>query len=208
MKLYFSSGACSLAAHIVLEETGAQYEAEQVDLKNKTCATGDYTKINFRGKVPAFRMNNGEVLTEGAAIMQYVADLRPETNVLPKMGTTERYRVIEATNFVATEIHTRYNRLFKAQTYFQDEKMCETYKTALRAELAKSFDYIEAQFAKNEFFAGKTFSIADAYLFTCWNWNQYVGIDGSQWKNINAWSTRVYARPAVQRAMQAEGLLK
>lgn len=208
MKLYFSTGACSLASHIVLEETGAKYETELVDMKNKTCAIGDYTKINAKGKVPAFQMNNGEVLTEGPVIMQYIADLKPETNVLPKMGTTERYRVLEATNFVATELHSRYGGLFHAQDMFTDEKMREAYKAVIRTELTKNFEFIEAQFAKNEFFAGKTFSIADAYLFTCWNWNQHLGIDSSKWKNINAWSTRVYARPAVQRAMQAEGLLK
>lgn len=208
MKLYFSPGACSLASRIVLEETGTTFESEKVDTKNKTCATGDYLQINAKGSVPAFRMNNGEVLTEGAAIMQYVADLRPEANVLPKVGTTERYRVIEATNFVATEIHALYGNLFKAERIVADATARETYKEVLRTELTKKLDYIETQFAKNEFFAGKTFSIADAYMFTCWNWNQHVGVDGAKYKNINAWSTRVYARPAVQRAMQAEGLLK
>lgn len=208
MKLYFSPGACSLASRIVLEETGTHFESERVDVKAKTTAAGDFTKINPKGQVPAFRMNNGEILTEGAAIMQYVADLRPETNLLPKMGTTERYRVIEATNYVASEIHALYGFLFKAERMVTDEKARETYKETLRTELSKRFDFIETQFAKNEFFAGKTFSIADAYLFTCWNWNQHVGVDSSKWRNINAWSTRVYARPAVQRAMQAEGLLK
>jgi len=208
MKLYYSAGACSLASHIVLEETGTQYETEVVDTKAKTCASGDYFQITSKGQVPAFRMNNGEVLTEGAVIMQYVADLKPEANLVPRMGTTERYRVLEATNYVASEIHGTYGKLWKAESYFADEKAREEFKAVVRTELAKKFDYIETQFAKNEFFAGKTFSIADAYLFTCWNWNQFVGMETSKWKNINAWASRVYARPAVQRAMKAEGLLK
>lgn len=208
MKLYFSPGACSLASHIVLCETGTHFEIEKVDTKAKTCASGDYLKITPKGMIPALRMNNGEILTEGAAILQYVADLHAESNMLPKMGTTERYRTIEAVNYVATELHTIYGALFKADTFIADEAVRSTFKAAMKAELTKKLNYIETQLAKNEFFAGKTFSIADAYLFTCWNWNQHLGVDSTQWKAISAWSSRIYARPAVQKAMQAEGILK
>lgn len=208
MKLYFSPGACSLASRIVLEEIGTAFESEQVDMKTRTCPSGDFRQISPRGQVPLLKMDNGEFLTEGAVIMQFIADQKPEASLLPKFGTTERYRTIEATNFVATEIHRTYANLFYAETLVPDVAARESFKGNVRAMLAKKFDYIESQLNGREFFCGKTFTIADAYLFTCWNWNQHVGMDGSAWKNINAWSTRVYARPAVQRALKAEGLLK
>jgi glutathione S-transferase len=208
MKLYFSPGACSLASRIVLEEVGTAFEAEQVDMKARTCTSGDFRQISPRGQVPVLKMDNGEILTEGAVIMQYIADQKPEANLVPKFGTTERYRTIEAVNFVATEIHRTYSNLFHAERLVTDAAARETFKGNVRAELVRKFDFIEGQLNGRDFFCGKTFTIADAYLFTCWSWNQHVGIDGSAWKNINAWSTRVYARPAVQRALKAEGLLK
>lgn len=207
MKLFYATGACSLASHIVMEEVGGHFDYEVVDTKMKTCASGDYKKINEKGAVPAFQMNNGEILTEGAVIMQYIADTAKEQTVLPKVGTTERYRALEMTNYVASEIHAFYGQIFHAERYATGSAL-ETLKEGLRTELSRRFDYLDAKLAKNEFIAGKTFTIADAYLFTCWNWNQHVGMESAQWKNINAWSTRVYARPAVQRAMKAEGLLK
>lgn len=208
MRLYFSPGACSLASRIVLEEVGTAYEAEQVDIRAKTCAAGDYTTVNPRGQVPALRMENGEILTEGAVIMQYIADLRGDGKILPKFGTAERTRVLEAVNFIATDIHKTYGALFAAERLVTDVAARESYKGNVRAQLVRSFDHFERQLAGREFVAGKEFTIADAYLFTCWNWNQHVGIDASAWKNLNTWATRVYARPAVQKAMKAEGLLK
>lgn len=207
MKLYFSSGACSLASHICLEETGMAYEAEMVDMKAKTCQAGDFTKINSKGLVPALKMDSGEILTEGAIIMQYIADQKPESNLFGKFGTTERYRTMEAVNYIATEIHKTYNSIFVADRLFA-EGIRDQVKTTMRDVLTKKFDWLDAQLNGKEWLVGKSFSAADAYLFTCWNWNQWVGVDGSKWKNLSAHATRTYARPAVQRAMKAEGLLK
>ncbi len=207
MKLYFSPGACSLAPHIVLEETGTPYEAEKVDLKAKTTATGtDFRQVNPRGQVPTLRMANGEILTEGPVIMQYIADQKGDGQLVPRAGTTERYRVMEWMNFTTSEIHKTYGVIFGADRDYAP--VADGVKTAARELLSKKLDWVDAQLAGKEWLTGKTFTAADAYLFTCWNWNQYVGVDGSRWKNINAWASRVYARPAVQRAMKAEGLLK
>ena len=205
MKLYFSPGACSLASHIALNEIGTAFEAEKVSTKDKVAMNA----IHVKGQVPALRMENGEVLTEGCAILQYIADQKPETNLVPKFGTVERYRAQEWLNFIATEIHKGYSPLFGADMMFTDVAVRESFKTMMKEKLAAKFDYIETQLAGRDYLMGKNFTVCDAYLFTCFSWSGMVGFETTgKWPNIAAWNSRVYARPAVQKAMQTEGLLK
>lgn len=205
MKLYFSPGACSLASHIALNEIGTAFETEKVSTKDKVAIKA----IHVKGQVPALRMENGEVLTEGCAILQYIADQKPETNLVPKFGTVERYRAQEWLNFIATEIHKGYAPLFGAESLVADATAREAFKTVVRENLAKKFDYIETQLAGRDYLMGKNFTVCDAYLFTCFSWSGMVGFETTgKWPNIAAWNSRVYARPAVQKTMQTEGLLK
>lgn len=205
MKLYFSPGACSMASHIVLEEIGTAFETEKVSTKDKAAMKA----IHGKGYVPMLKMDNGEILTEGAAILQYIADQKPETNLMPKFGTTERYRAAEWLNYISTEIHKNYGMLFAAEGLVTDATAREAFKKEVATRLATRLDWVEAQLAGRDYLMGKTFTAADAYLFTCFSWNSYVGFEtAGKWPNIAAWNSRVYARPAVQRAMKTEGLLK
>ncbi len=204
MKLYYSPGACSLASHITLAETGTAYETEQVSTKDKA----KLTSIHAKGYIPLLKMDNGEILSEGCAILQYIADQKPESGLMPKAGTLERYRALEWLNFIATEVHKGFGPLWAVESLVPDVAAREGFKTAVKARLATRFDWIDQQLAGREYLMGKNFTVCDAYLFTCFSWSKYVDFDTTAWKNITAWSSRVYARPAVQRAMQAEGLLK
>jgi glutathione S-transferase len=206
MKLYFSPGACSLASHIALNEVGTAFETEKVSTKDKAAMKA----IHAKGYVPMLKMDNGEILTEGVAILQYVADQKPELNLMPKFGTTERYRAQEWLNFIATEIHKGcFAPLFGAEGLVVDTTARTAFTTVVKENLTKKFDYIESQLTGREFLMGKNFTVCDAYLFTCFSWSNYVGFEtAGKWPNISAWNSRVYARPAVQKAMQTEGLLK
>lgn len=209
MKLYFSPGSCALASHIALAETGVPYQVEQVNLKDKTCTSGNYLTINAKGSVPCLRMENNEILTEGAVILQYIADLKPETNLMPKFGTTERYRAQEWLNYIATELHQGYSPFFYAEGIFgNNAEAMNTYKTAMTANLTKKFNYISEKLGKNDFAFGKNFSVVDAYLFTCLSWSKYINFDMNKWPNITAYVDRVYKRPSVQKAMSEQGILK
>jgi glutathione S-transferase len=200
MKLYFSPGACSLSPHIVLRETGAKFEIEQVDNKAKKTKSGaDYWQINPKGQVPALVLDNGEVLTEGPVIVQYIADKNPGAGLLPACGTTERYRVQEWLNFITSEIHKSFGPLFKPNTP-------EEFKTITKETLAKHFGYVDKHLAKHQYLAGDKFTVADAYLFVVSRWLSRVGIDIGQWANVKAYFDRIAARPKVQEALQAEGL--
>lgn len=205
MKLYFSPGACSLASHIALNEIGTAFETEKVSTKDKAAMK----TIHAKGQVPALKMDNGEVLTEGAAILQYIADQKVESNLMPKFGTVERYRAQEWLNYISTEVHKGYSPLFSAETLVADATAREAFKTVVKENLAKKFDYIETQLAGRDYLMGKNFTVCDAYLFTCFSWSGMVGFETTgKWPNIAAWNSRVYARPAVQTAMKTEGLLK
>jgi glutathione S-transferase len=202
MKLYFSPGACSLSPHIVLLEAGMQFDTEKVSLADKKTASGDdYTRVNPKGYVPALQLDSGEVLTEGPAIVQYLADLAPEKKLAPAPGTMERYRLIEWLNFISTEIHKSFSPLFKPNTP-------EETKQAVRDLLAKRFNYVEQQLQGRDYVAGNQFSVADAYLFTVLGWTKPLNIDLAPWPAIRAYKERIGARPAVQAAMVAEGLIK
>lgn len=202
MKLYLKPGACSLSPHIALEESGLPYETESVDLKNKVTASGaDFWKSNPKGYVPALLLDSGELLTEGAAIVQYIADQAPTKNLAPANGTLARYRLQSLLNFIGTELHKGYSPLFNPATP-------DAYKTIARDKLVSRYKWVDDQLAGKDFVAGEHFSVADAYLFTVTSWAKHVGVDLSAYANVTAYMARIGARPAVQEALKAEGLLQ
>jgi len=202
MKLYYAPGACSLSPHIVSRELGLPIELKKVNTKDKTVeGGGDYWKVNGRGYVPALELDNGQVLTEGPAIVQYLADQKPEAALAPKAGSFERYRLQEWLNFLTSDIHKQFSPLFKPNT--PDE-----YKKIAKENLATRFDWLEKQLAGTDYLMGKSFSVADAYLFVLLGWTKPTQIDLSRWPNLAAFHARVGARPKVQEALQVEGLLK
>ena len=202
MKLYFSPGACSLAPHIVLRETGLPFELERVDTKTKVMASGDdFWQVNPKGMVPTLKLDDGELLTEGPAISQFIADQKPEAGLLPAVGSLARYRVLEWLNFVGTEIHKQFTPMFKPNTP-------DDYKAIARENVLKAFKLVDAHLAGKQYLTGDTFTVADAYLFTVSNWARLHHIDIAQWPNFAAYQERVRSRPAVQEALKAEGLIK
>jgi len=202
MKLYYAPGACSLASHIALHETGLAFEIEKMDFATKKTASGeDFNQINPKGYVPAMKLNDGSVLTEGGAILQYIADQQPDSGLAPKAGTMERYRLQEWLTFIGTELHKTFSPLFNKAT-------TEETKASARNLLAKRLGYVETQLANKPYLMGDKFSVADAYLFTVVNWSNFVGFDLGPFPRINEFMARVAARPKVQAAMKAEGLLK
>jgi glutathione S-transferase len=202
MKLYYSPGACSLSPHIVSRELGLALELKKVNNKDKTIeGGGDYWKVNPRGYVPALELDNGQVLTEGPAIVQYLADQKPESGLAPKNGTFERYRLQELLSFLTSEVHKQFSPLFKPNTP-------EDYKAIAKQNLATRFDWLDKHLAGKDYLTGKQFTVADAYLFVLLNWTKFQSIDLAKWSNLAAFHARVGARPKVQEALQAEGLLK
>ena len=202
MKLYYSPGACSLSPHIVSRELGIPVELKKTSTKDKTIeGGGDYWKVNGKGYVPALELDNGQVLTEGPAIVQYLADQKPESGLAPKAGSLERYRLQEWLNFITSEIHKQFSPLFRPTT--PDE-----YKKIAKENLANRFAWLDKQLAGKDYLMGKQFTVADAYLFTVLGWTKPTQIDLSQWPNLAAYHARVAARPKVQEAMKAEGLIK
>ena len=200
MKLYFSPGACSLSPHIVAHEAGIPLTLVKVDTATKKLADGgDYWAINPKGYVPALELDNGELLTEGPAIVQYLADRTPQAKLVPAAGTLERYRVQEMLGYINSEIHKTYSPLFRPTTSPELRKDREEY-------LRKRYQLIEQQLAKGPYLFGEQFTVADAYLFTVTNWANFLKIDMSAFPNLLAFQGRVAARQAVQAAMVAEGL--
>jgi glutathione S-transferase len=201
MKLYYSPGACSLAPHIVAEETGTKLELVKVDGTAKKTQDGqDFYKINPKGYVPALGLDNGEVLTEGPVISQYLADQKPDSGLVPKAGTMERYRLQEMMGYINSELHKTYSPLFGKDV---DPKLREDRV----AYLKKRYAVIEAKLTGDYLFGGK-FTAADAYLFVVTNWANFVKVDLSEFPRLQAFQKRVAARPAVQAALKAEGLVK
>ncbi len=202
MKLYYSSGACSLSPHIVAREAGIELSLRKVDLKTKTMASeGDFLGVNPKGYVPTLELDNGEVLTEGPVIVQYLADLVPEKGLAPPAGTFERYRLQEWLGFINSELHKSYSPLFRPET------PAET-RADRQAYLNKRYGVVEQRLAGRPYLMGGAFTVADAYLFTVTNWAAHVKLDLSSFPNVRAFQERVAARPAVQAAMKAEGLIK
>ncbi|MBL0086839.1 MAG: glutathione transferase GstA [Ideonella sp.] len=202
MKLYYSPGACSLSPHIVLHESGLKFEAVLASTKTHKLADGtDYYTINPKGYVPLLELDDGQRLSEGPAIVQYIADQAPASGLAPAAGTMARYRLIEWLNFISTELHKGFSPLF-------NPAMVEDAKPIFRARLVDRFKYVNEQLEGKAYLTGDTFTVADAYLFTVTNWCQYVGVDISGFAHLGAFMGRVAARPAVQAALKAEGLLK
>lgn len=199
MKLYYSPIACSMSPHIVLQESGLPFSLVKVDLSTKKTDSGaDYNTICPKSQVPALEMQNGEILTEGPAIVQYIADLVPEKKLAPAAGTTERYRLQELLNTICSEIHKNFGQLFPATTPAE-------YKPVLIQNIVKRYAFIETQM-KGDFLLGADFTVADAYLFTTMNWAKFANIDLTQWPKLSAFQQRVAARPSVAAVMKAEGL--
>ena len=202
MKLYYFAGACSLSPHIALLEAGLPFTLVKVDRKTKKTEGGaDYLAINSKGAVPALQFDDGRVLTEGPAIVQYIADQKPESGLAPRFGTFERYQLMEMLNFITSEIHKSFTPLF-------DPAGSAEMKAAAAAHLAKSFDWLSGYLGKKTFLLGNTFTVADGYLFTVLNWTGYVKVDLSKWPVLAEYKSRIAQRPKVQEAMKAEGLNK
>ncbi len=201
MKLFLKPGACSLSPHIVLEELGLPYETEAVDLVRKTTASGqDFLAINPKGYVPALLLDSGELLTEGPAIVQYLADLAPEKQLAPANGSIARYQLQSWLTFIGTEVHKSFSPFF-------NPKAPQEWKDIARANLERRLAYIAQQLEGRDYLLGSEFSVADAYLFTVLNWSKFIKLDLGSWPLLAAYQARVAARPAVQAALKAEGLV-
>lgn len=201
MKLYYSPGACSLSPHIVLSESGLAFALEKVDLGAKKTENGaDFLMVNPKGYVPVLRLDDGQLLTEGPAILQYVADLVPERKLAPPAGSMERYRLQEWLNFISTELHKGFSPLF-------NPKAPEDWKSAAKQLLGKRLEIVSRTLQNHSHLLGDGFTVADAYLFTVLRWAKRVNLDLAPWPLLEAYQQRIAARSAVRTALEQEGLL-
>ncbi|HAU4331524.1 glutathione transferase GstA [Citrobacter freundii] len=200
MKLFYKPGACSLASHITLRESGKDFTLDGVDLMKKRLENGDdFFAVNPKGQVPALLLDDGTLLTEGVAIMQYLADSVPDRQLLAPTSSLSRYKTIEWLNFIATELHKGFTPLFRPDTP-------EEYKPTVRALLEKKMQYVNESLKDNPWICGQRFSIADAYLFTVLRWAYAVKLNMEGFSHIEAYMARMAERPAVTAALKAEGL--
>ncbi|NIF20039.1 glutathione transferase GstA [Candidatus Pantoea multigeneris] len=201
MKLFCKPGACSLSPHIVIRECGLDFSQINVDLKTHLTESGeDFYQINPKGQVPTLQLDSGELLTEGVAIVQYLADLKPERNLLAPVNSLARYHAIEWLNYVSAELHKSFSPLFNPATP-------EDYKQIVKAQLIKKYQHVNEQLKGKQYLLGHNFSVADAYLFVVTNWAKHVDVDLSAFAELAEWHARVAQRPAVQEALKAEGLI-
>ena len=201
MKLYLTPYACSLSPHIALREAGIAFDIEVVDLGTKrTKSGGNYTSVNPKGYVPALEIEGGQVLTEGPAIVQYIADQKPASKLAPPAGSFERYRLQEWLNFISSELHKSVGPLFSDATP-------AAWKETLKTRVAGRFDTLSKSLQGKDYLMGSTFTVADAYLFVILSWTSHVGIDLSKWPVLTAYFERIKARPAVKAALDAEAKL-
>ena len=202
MKLYYSPGACSLSPHIVLRESGLKFEPVLASTKTHKLADGtDYYTINPKGYVPLLELDDGQRLSEGPAIVQYIADRVPEKKLAPAFGTMERYRVMEWLSFITSELHKSFSPLF-------NPAMPEEGKAIYRKRIIDRLTWVDTQLEGRDYLMGSQFTVPDAYLFVVAGWSPHVGVDITGLKNLGAFMARMAARPAVQEAMKAEGLRK
>lgn len=200
MKLYYSPGACSLSPHIALIEAGLPFETVSTSTKTHKLADGsDYYSINPKGSVPVLEFDNGERLTEGPAVVQWIADQVPEKKLAPPAGTMERYRLMEWLSFIGTEMHKQFGPLF-------NPAMPEEAKALNRAKLSERFAYVDQQLAGKQYLMGDDFTVADPYLFVMGRWAKAMNIDISANRNVDAFMARMMQRSAVQQALKDEGL--
>jgi glutathione S-transferase len=202
MKLYYFRGACALSPHIVLLEAGLPFTLVKIDSKTKRTETGeDFLTINSKGAVPTLQLDDGRVLTEGPAIVQYLADQKPESGLAPRAGTFERYQLMEMLNYITSEVHKSFSPLFNPANSAEMKEM-------FMANLAKKFDWLSEFLSKKTYLMGNAFTVADAYLFTVLNWTGFLKIDLGKWPVLAEYKSRIGHRPMVQEAMRAEGLVK
>lgn len=200
MKLFYKPGACSLAPHIILRETGKDFTLEAVDLMTKRLGDGsDYLAINPKGQIPALQLDDGTLITEAVVIMQYLADSVPQKNLLAASGELSRYKTLEWLNYIATELHKGFTPLFRPDT--PDE-----YKPTVRGLLEKKLSFVNGELASREFIAGDHFTIADAYLYNVLRWARAIKLEMGSLSNIDAFMARVAARESVIATLAAEGL--
>ena len=202
MKLYYMPSACSLSVQITLHELGMPYTKILVDNQKKLPDGSDYATVNPRGQVPVLELDDGTLLTEGPVILQYLADLKPGSDLLPPAGTMDRYRELEWLNYLTSELHQRFYPLFKFAHFADDVK------GELRADLDRRLAFIAGKLGDRMWLMGDAFTSADGYLFTMLRWAAFVKVDLSAWPNLVAYRDRVAARPAVQAAMRDAGVLK
>lgn len=202
MKLYYSPGSCGLASQISLREAEASFDLVKVDFKTKTTPEGDYYKVNKKGFVPALVLDDGNVLTEGAVILQWIADKNPERMLLPSFGTLERYKALEWLNFIATDLHKNFAVLFSP---FVDESSKARFAYG---NLTSKFEYVDSYLLNNDFLLGNRFSVADAYLYNVLRWPERVNVDISDYGSIRNFKMRMETRPSVRASLEAEGLCR
>src|SRR5665811_64768 len=202
MKLYYSPGACSLASHIALYETGLPFEIDRLIKTTKMTVGGEnFMQINPKGYVPAIKLDDGNILTECAVVLQYIADQKPASGLAPRTGTVERYRLQEWLTFISSEIHKSFSPMF-------NKDASEEVKSYARNMLGKRLVHAETQLANKPYLLGDHFTVADAYFFVVMNWSNIVGFDLAPFPRIKEYMARIAAHPAVHAAMKAEGLLK
>jgi glutathione S-transferase len=202
MKLYYFSGACSLASNIALREAGLEFELVKVDHRTRRTADGlDFSEVNAKRYVPALRLDNGEVLTENIAVLLYIADRNPASQLAPAAGTLERYRLLEWLAFISSEVHKNFSPL-------SSDEAPEDAKKYARKVLGVRLDYLNRAIGERAFLTGEPFTVADAYLFTVLRWGRYVHVDLGPWPQLQRYAERVGGRPQVLEALKSEGLLR
>ncbi|MBZ9664714.1 glutathione transferase GstA [Pseudomonas sp. LMG 31766] len=201
MKLYYKAGACSLSPHIALREAGIEFEMEAVDLQTKHTESGaNFMQVNGKGYIPALQLDNGKVLTEGAAIVQYIADLKPESGLAPTNGSEARYELQSWLSFISSELHKPLASMF-------NPAQSQDWKAAAQALLNKRLDWLVGELGESEFLLGDRFTVADGYLFTVLGWAGPVGFSLAPWPSLQAYRSRIGTRPKVIEALKAEGLI-
>lgn len=206
MKLYYAPGTCALAPHIALAEAGIPVQLEKTDIRAKTYAGGDFKKVNPKGSVPVLELDNGEILTENAVILQYIADLKPESGLAPKFGTWERVRLNEMLNFITTEIHKSYGMLFAADRLVKGSEGNQELKTSMRATVQSKYELLDPRMSKQDFAMGPQLTLADTYLYTVTRWAGFLEVDLSKFPWVAAYQKRMSDRPSVQKALSEQGL--
>lgn len=202
MKLYFSPGACSQAPHILLHEIGLSHDAVRVQFPSTTLSDGSsYLQVNPKGSVPALRLDNGEVLTENAVILQYLGDRSGNTDLFPSFGDFRHYRVLEWLNFIATELHKSFSPLFKPDSG-------EETKQYFRGVVASKLDYVNGRLGSGPFVMGEELTLPDPYLFVMTGWTEKHGLRLDRWPNLAAFRERMVHRPSVRHVLRFEGLLQ
>jgi glutathione S-transferase len=202
MKLYYVPGTCSLGPHIILREAGLDFELDRMDPATRRTASGeDYLKVNPKGSVPALRLDNGEVLTEAAVILQFIADRKPESGLAPPAGTMERYRLAEWLNFISSDVHKQFSPFF-------NPKLPEAWRENQLNVLNRRFEFLNERLKDRSWLMGERFSVADAYLFAVLSWTKLFDIDLGRWPVLAQYLARIAERPAVAAALKAEGLAK